>query len=81
MFSYSNNISVTPFQDVGISRKTSFLEIGCSYIPPDQCSNSRPPTCCERITGTEATTEGGAVLRASVALLLLFSLLTAFIMG
>jgi hypothetical protein len=52
---------------------TKFPEIGCSYIAPDQCTNSTPPTCCERIS----TTEDGVVLRASVALLLLLSLLAA----
>ena len=59
----------------GIGRAVKFPEVGCSYIGPDQCSASTPPTCCERISATEAT-EGGVVLRASVALLLL-SLLTA----
>ena len=62
------------FQDGGLQNKTNFPEIGCSYIPPDQCSATpNPPTCCERIS----TTEGGVVLRASVALLLLLSLLAA----
>ncbi|CAI8042458.1 DBH-like monooxygenase protein 1 homolog [Geodia barretti] len=68
-----------------IFKTMKFPEIGCSYIAPDQCTDSTPPTCCERISGTtepttEATTEateGGVVLRASVALLLLLSLLAA----
>jgi hypothetical protein len=56
-----------------IFKTIKFPEIGCSYIAPDQCTNSTPPTCCERISATE----GGVVLRASVALLLLLSLLAA----
>jgi hypothetical protein len=63
-----------------IFKTMKFPEIGCSYIAPDQCTDSTPPTCCERISATEATTEateGGVVLRASVALLLLLSLLAA----
>ena len=56
---------------------TKFPEVGCSYIAPDQCTNSTPPTCCERISPTTEATEGGVVLRASVALLLLLSLLAA----
>ncbi|CAI8042462.1 DBH-like monooxygenase protein 1 homolog, partial [Geodia barretti] len=49
-----------------IYRVTKFPEIGCPYIAPDQCTTE----------ATEAT-EGGVVLRASVALLLLLSLLAA----
>jgi hypothetical protein len=26
-----------------------FPEIGCSYIPPDQCTDFTPASCCERI--------------------------------
>ena len=56
-------------------------EVACSYIAPDQCSDSTPPTCCERITGTEEPiTAGGVVLTASLALLLALSLMTT-IMG
>ena len=72
------------FQDT-IFKTMKFPEIECSYIAPDQCTDSTLPTCCERISATtdpttEPTTEateGGVVLRASVALLLLLSLLAA----
>ncbi|CAI8048975.1 hypothetical protein GBAR_LOCUS26979 [Geodia barretti] len=61
-------------EDDRLENKTNFPEVGCSYIPPDQCSATpNPPTCCERISATE----DGVVLRASVALLLLLSLLAA----
>ena len=68
-------------QELELSEIVQFPKIGCPYIPPDQCSATpNPPTCCERISGTEPTTEAtedGVVLRASVALLLLLSLLAA----
>ena len=68
------------FQDT-IFKTMKFPEVSCSYIAPDQCTDSTPPTCCERISATTdpttEATEGGVVLRASVALLLLFSLLAA----
>jgi hypothetical protein len=46
----------------------------CPYIPPDQCTGNTPPTCCERIVE-----DAGVVLRASMALLLALSLLTAIL--
>ncbi|CAI8042465.1 DBH-like monooxygenase protein 1 homolog, partial [Geodia barretti] len=68
-FAYCGNL-----QDRGVVKSSKFPNIGCPYIPPDQCSATpNPPTCCERISATE----DGVVLRASVALLLLLSLLAA----
>ena len=67
------DVSTNVLQARGISGTTKFPKIGCSYIPPDQCSDYTPPTCCERINA-------GMVLRTSVAVLLVLSAL-AVIMG
>ena len=48
-----------------------FPKVGCSYIPPDQCTGSVPAPCCERIDGEGA----GVVITTSVALLLVISAL------
>ena len=71
--------SITLLQDSGIAQAVKFPEIGCPYIAPDQCSDSTPLTCCERIAATEATTEDGVLQRASVALLLTLSLMAAIV--
>ena len=68
-------------KDSRLNQVVQFPEVACPYTAPDQCSDSTPPTCCERITGIEEpTTAGGVVLTASLALLLALSLLTT-IMG
>ena len=67
-------------KDSRLNQVVQFPEVACPYIAPDQCSDSTPPTCCERITGTEEpTTAGGVVLTASLALLLALSLLTTIV--
>ena len=71
--------SIPLLQDSDIAQAVKFPEIGCPYIAPDQCSDSTPLTCCERIAATEATTEDGVLQRASVALLLTLSLMAAIV--
>ena len=48
-------------------------EIGCSYIPPDQCTDFTPAPCCERIGDDKDDTDAGVVMMASTVLLLVFS--------
>ena len=58
----------------------NFPEIGCSYIAPDQCSDFTPATCCERVDREVEDTEvedTGLIPRASLALLIVLSLLAA----
>ena len=51
-----------------------FPKVGCSYIPPDQCTGSVPAPCCERIDIDDS--EGaGVIITTSVALLLVISTL------
>ena len=64
-------------------------KIGCSYIPPDQCTDFTPAPCCERIedegddkdgdNDDNVTDDGnnGVVMVASMALLLVSSALAA----
>ena len=52
-------------------------EVSCSYVAPDQCSDTAQPTCCKR--DISAVEDAGVVLGASVALLLTLSLLAAIV--
>ena len=64
-------------------------KIGCSYIPPDQCTDFTPAPCCERIEDKgddkdddDNVTDGGnngVVMVASMALLLVLSALAALL--
>ena len=54
---------------------TNFPEVGCSYIAPDQCSDFTPATCCERVD--KEVEDTGLIPRASLALLIVLSLLAA----
>ena len=62
-------------QEDFVYKETKFPEIGCSYIPPDQCSDTTPPTCCERIKDLE---DAGVILRAPVIVLMVPYLLAIF---
>ena len=63
-------------QEDFIYTMTKFPEVGCSYVPPDQCSDSTPPPCCERINAVQ---DAGVVLRASVAVLLVLCIVAAIL--
>ena len=63
-----------------------FPEIGCSYIPPDQCTDFTPASCCERIEKEDDDKDddddviedgegAGVVVMTSMALLLVLSAL------
>ena len=61
---------------------TTLPEIGCSYIPPDQCTDSTPLPCCERLKDGDGDGDGdgvddgaGVIVKTSVALLLVLSTL------
>ena len=67
-------------------------KIGCSYIPPDQCTDFTPAPCCERIEDKgddkdddddddNVTDDGnnGVVMVASMVLLLVLSALAALL--
>ena len=72
--------------DIFVTAK--FPKIGCSYIPPDQCTDFTPAPCCERIEDKgddkdddNVTDDGnnGVVMVASMALLLVLSALAALL--
>ena len=52
----------------------TFPKIGCSYIPPDQCTSFTPASCCERIDE-----DAGLCVMASMALLSVLSALAALL--
>ena len=61
---------------------TKLPEVGCSYIPPDQCTDFTPAPCCERIKdGGDGVDNGDArvVVMTSMALLLIFSTLATIL--
>ena len=53
---------------------TKLPEIGCSYIPPDQCTGFTPAPCCERIDGVDG---GGVIVKTSMACLLILCAIAA----
>ena len=52
-----------------------FPEIGCSYIPPDQCTGFTPAPCCERMDNSGA----GVVVMTSMVLLVVVSVLAVIV--
>ena len=55
--------------------KTKLPDVACPYIPPDQCTDFTPPSCCERIKDDG---DAGVIVKTSMALLVI-SALTAFL--
>ena len=62
-----------------------FPEIGCPYIPPDQCTGFTPAPCCERIKDGDGDGDGGVddgagvIVKTSMALLLVLAALAALL--